>query len=239
MLSVNLPRFEIDGKVILQDISFRLHEGENLTVLGANGVGKSTLARVLCGLYHTQKSVFIEETPIEQLPASKRAMLLNYIPPKLSIYDTFIRVDDFLGLSRYRGTLKAQKLHEVLALLGLEQFQESFCSRLSSGEQQLLLVASALMHEAKITIFDEPTSNLDPVKTQKIFHILQSDRLAQKVVITHDLQFAYKLGYPVLYLHEGKGLWFESASRFFAEENLQKIFKGSVAKTCDNVTVVL
>jgi len=239
MLKVNLPRYEIDGKVILKDISFRLHEGENLTVLGANGVGKSTLAKVLCGLYRSENAVFVEGVALEKLAASKRSALINYIPPKLDIYDAYIRVEDFLGLSHYRGTLQEKRLYKVLQLLGLQQFAKSFCTQLSSGEQQLLLVASALIHRAKRTIFDEPTSNLDPLKTKKIFDILQSDALASKVVITHDLQFAYRLGYPVLYLYEGSGEWYESSTHFFSEENLEKIFHGSVTKTCDTVRVAL
>jgi len=239
MLKVDLPSFAIDSKVILRDISFLLHEDENLTILGANGVGKSTLARVLCGLYRSKKSVQVGKEFIEELDASKRSVLINYIPPKLHIYEQFIRVEDFLGLSRYRQTSKEDKLHEVLDLLGLSVFKESFCAQLSSGEQQLLLLASALMHEAKITIFDEPTSNLDPQKTKTVFGILQGSQLSQKVVITHDLQFAYKLGYPILYLQNGKGLWYESADTFFDAENLEKIFAGSVTKRCDTVVVTL
>ncbi len=239
MLKIDLPSFVIEGKVILRDISFALQEGENLTILGANGVGKSTLAKLLCGLYRHPHTVTIENIPIETLDPVKRSASINYIPPKLQIYEQFIRVEDFLGLSRYRQTSKEEKLHEVLDLLGLSAFKESFCTQLSSGEQQLLLLASALMHEAKITIFDEPTSNLDPQKTKTVFEILQGSQLAQKVVITHDLQFAYKLGYPILYLHEGKGLWYESAESFFNAKNLEKIFAGSVTKRCDTVVVAL
>jgi iron complex transport system ATP-binding protein len=110
---------------------------------------------------------------------------------------------------------------------------------LSSGEQQLLLVASALVHEAKITIFDEPTSNLDPQKTKKVFEILKSDILKQKIIISHDLQLALKLGYPILYILNGKGRYFESVDKFFTSSNLKEIFGDSVIKDDDIVVVNL
>ncbi len=239
MLNVNLPLYRIDGKTILRSVSFELPKSKNMTILGANGAGKSTLAKLLCGLYRSRKAVKIGSDYIETLPAMQRSRLINYIPPKLNIYERFMTVEDFLGLSRYRRTEKEEQFHEVLSLLGLQRFSKSYCMQLSSGEQQLLLLASALMHRAEITIFDEPTSNLDPQKIKIVFEILQSQRLKQKIVITHDLQLAYKLDYPVLYLKEGEGIWYERADMFFDPRNLDTIFAGSVTRKCDAIVVTL
>ncbi len=239
MLKVNLPRYTIDGKTILETLSFTLHEAQNLTVLGSNGAGKSTLAKILCGLYKTRKSVQLDGAYIETIPPRERSVLINYIPPKLQIYEQYITVEAFLGLSRFRGTGREKYLHEVLDLLGLSPFSKSYCAQLSSGEQQLLLIASALMHGAKITIFDEPTANLDPNKIKTVYEILQSDRLVQKIVITHDLQLAYRLGYPILYIKAGRGTLYETAEAFFDAQNLETLFHGSVKKVCDAIVVQL
>ncbi len=239
MLSVNLPHFEIEGKTILRGVDFTLHAGENLTILGANGTGKSTLAKILCGLYKTRGAVTIDTKAIETCNATARAQKINYIPPKLDIFDSYITVEDFLQLSRYRQTPEEVRLDAVLELLGLRPFRKRYCSGLSTGEQQLLLIASALMHRAEITIFDEPTANLDPIKMQRLFSVLKSAHLKQKIVITHDLQFAYRLGDPVLYLHEGRATLYRSAEGFFSQENLDKVFAGSVRKVCDSVVVAL
>ena len=239
MLQVNLPHYTIEGKTILRDISFRLGKGENLTILGANGAGKSTLAKLLCGLYPSREAVKIEGIYIETFDARTRAEKINYIPPKLSMYDRYLRVKDFLQLSRYKATVKEEQLSALLERVHLNGFEERFCTTLSSGEQQLLLLASACMHMADITIFDEPTANLDPRKIKTLFSILQEHNLPQKIVITHDLQFAYKLGYAVLYIDEGTGYFYPDAKAFFSDENLKKVYGGAVIQQCDTVTVAL
>jgi len=239
MLSVNLPGYTIDGKAILQPLSFSLAKGESLTILGANGAGKSTLAKILCGLYRTKGAVRLDGVPLEEYPPIDRSAKINYIPPALHIYERFITVEDFLRLSRFRQTPAEKRVHEVLHYFGLAHFLHSYCDALSSGEQQLLLTASALMHGAEITIFDEPTANLDPRKIKKVFSILKGTQLAQKIVITHDLQFAWKLGYPILCLDGGKAIFSGSAEYFFAPENLEQIYGGSVMKNGDVVTVAL
>jgi len=234
MLKANFPSYKIDDKEILKDISLNVKDTQNLTILGSNGAGKSTLAKLLCGLLKSENSIMLNDTFIENLNDKKRSKLINYIPPKLYIYDTYINVYDFLALSNH-----PKNIEKTLKSLGLEKFRQNYCSELSSGEQQLLLVASALVHDAHITIFDEPTSNLDPQKTKKVFEILKSDTLKQKIIISHDLQLALKLGYPIFYISNGKGRYFESANKFFTSSNLKEIFGDSVVKNGDIVVVNL
>jgi iron complex transport system ATP-binding protein len=234
MLKANFPSYKIDDKEILKDISLHLKDGENLTILGSNGAGKSTLAKLLTGILKSEKRVLLNGQFLEDMDDLKRSRVINYIPPKLSIYDSYITVYDFLALGYYES-----KIDEVLKLLEIERFRDSYSKGLSSGEQQLLLLASALVHDAKITIFDEPTSNLDPKKRKKIFKILKSNLLKEKIIITHDLQFAYKLDYPIYYLNDGKGEFFESVDKFFSDENLEALFEGSVTKNGDDVVLKL
>ncbi len=231
MLKVNLPLFRINKKEILRDIAFTLGDKENLTILGSNGAGKSTLAKTICGLYKSSRAIKIEKEFIEDIPDKKRSQLINYIPPKLSIYDEFIKVEDFLKLN---GELNLT----VLDILGLKKYRNRYCKELSSGEEQLLLLASATMHCAKLTIFDEPTSNLDPKKRRLVYGILKnSDYIKQKIIITHDLQLAYKFGYPILYIDNGIGEYFKSTDDFFNPLNLDKLFDKSVTKSGDNILV--
>ncbi len=235
MLKVNLPSFKIDEKEILKGISLELKEDENLTILGSNGAGKSTLAKLFCGLIKSKKSIKIKDLFIESLDNNKRSSLINYIPPKLSIYDSYINVYDFLALSFH-----SSKIKKVLELLELKKFEKSYCSELSSGEQQLLLLASALVQDAKLTIFDEPTSNLDPKKTKLAFEILKNpNHLKQKIIITHDLQLALKLNYPILYITNGKANKFKSSKEFFTPSNLHNIFGDSVVIDGEKVLVNL
>ena len=83
---------------ILKDITFSLKEGENLIILGKNGAGKSTLAKVLSNLIPNNK-VILQGIKIDKIDDFKRAQAINYIPPKLSIFDEYVTLKEFLELS--------------------------------------------------------------------------------------------------------------------------------------------
>ena len=218
---------------ILEDISFSLDE--NLIILGPNGAGKSTLAKVISGLIES-KSVTLFSKKLHQIDRKTRAKYINYIPPKLDIFDEYISIEEYLQLSHLDKTVI---LSSVISLLGLDDLKDKSCKTLSSGEQQLTLLASSLLHNAKLTIFDEPTANLDPTKILKIYKLLKSNHLKNMIVITHDLNLAYKLGYKILYLNRSKIEFFGDNSQFFNDDNLNKIFSTSIKKVDDYFVVNL
>ncbi len=227
MLKIDNLHYKINYKPLLENISFHLKKGENLTILGANGSGKSTLAKILCALISSEKQVLLDGKYIEDIAGKKRATLINYMPSKFSLYDPYITVQEYLNLSLYKHSPKEENLQEILTLLDLLKYQDRYANELSSGEQQLLLLASSMMQSANITIFDEPTSNLDPKKTKLVFNVLKtSNTLKQKVLITHDLQLAYRLNYPILYIEERKAKYFEEG--FFKAENLKHYFDDTI-----------
>ncbi|MCK4974316.1 MAG: ATP-binding cassette domain-containing protein, partial [Sulfurimonas sp.] len=125
----------------------------------------------------------------------------------------------------------------ILELLDLKTLEHKPCITLSSGEQQLTMLASSLLHNAQLTIFDEPTANLDPKKTLKVAQILASQRIQNRIIITHDLNLAHKLGYKILYMLNGKIEFFDKNKKFFADSNLDKFF-GSSLKRVDEYFVV-
>lgn len=238
MLKCDSLNFNFHHKALLKNLSFTLQKGENLTIIGENGAGKSTLAKLLCALIPSYETIMIEDKYIETLSATKRASLINYMPSKFSLYDPYITVKEYLNLSLYKQSPKEQTLLEVLSLLGLSKHKDAYANSLSSGEQQLLMLASTLIQNAQITIFDEPTSNLDPKKSKLVFDILKhSPHLKQKIVITHNLQFAYKLGFSILYLDEGKAQYFKEG--FFSPENLKKHFADTIMIVDAHIVEVL
>lgn len=218
---------------ILSNINFHLFDDENLIILGSNGAGKSTLAKVLCGISYSD-SVELFSKELHHLSAKERAELINYIPPKLEIFDEYISLREYLELSELYSKLSVK---HILGLLDLETLQHKPCITLSSGEQQLSMLASSLLHNAKLTIFDEPTANLDPQKTLKVAKILKSDKIQNRIIITHDLNLAYKLGYKILYMLNGKIEFFDENKKFFEDSNLNKFF-GTSLKRIDNYFVV-
>ncbi|MGA1931440.1 ATP-binding cassette domain-containing protein [Arcobacter sp. YIC-464] len=223
---------------ILKDISFSLNENENLIILGQNGAGKSTLAKVLSNLIENDEVKLFDEN-INDISDAKRASLINYIPPKLEIFDEYITLREFLELSAINNSDNNSQIDKIIELLSLKKLENRFCKAFSSGEKQLLLLGSAIMHNAKITIFDELTANLDITRLKEVFDIFKSDFLQQKIVITHNLDLAYALKFKILYLQDGQIKFFGSNEEFFSNENLQKFYNNAIIKLDKHLVVNL
>ncbi len=222
---------------ILHEISFLLKEKENLIILGENGAGKSTLAKVLSNLITNDKVELFGEN-LSKISDFKRALYINYIPPKLSIFDEYVTLREFLELS-FIDSVNIQKIDEIIKLLNLKKLEHKHCKSFSSGEKQLLLLASAIMHNAKITIFDELTANLDISRLKEVFDILNSDLLEQKIIITHNLDLAYALKYKVLFLNDGIIEFFGEHDEFFSNENLKRFYNNTIMKLDNHLVVNL
>ena len=222
---------------ILHEISFKLEDNENLIILGENGAGKSTLAKVLSNLIENNKVKIFNEN-INKMDDLKRASLINYIPPKLSIFDEYITLREFLELS-FISSVDNEKISKVIKLLNLRKLENKYCKSFSSGEKQLLLLASSIIHDAEITIFDELTANLDISRLKEVFDIFNSDLLKQKIVITHNLDLAYALKYKVLFLKDGIIEFFGSHDEFFDNKNLKRFYKDTIRKLDNHLVVNL
>lgn len=221
---------------ILKNVSFSLADNQNLTILGANGSGKTTLAKALCNLLPTQ-NVMLNEKNIDLLAQPERASLINFIPSKLAIYDEYLTVLDYLKLNAMDKKI-AYDFDNVLALLEISHLKNSHCVAISSGESALVMIGGAMIHNAKYTIFDEPTANLDQGKKVKLYHLLKKSSYFQnKIIITHDLNLAYQLGYKVLYLDNGEVRFFGECEDFFEPTQIKNYFGNFIKKIDGNFMV--
>ena len=225
------------NSAILHNITFSLKKNENLIILGENGAGKSTLAKVLSNLI-SNNSVNLFGENIDKISDLKRAKLINYIPPKLSIFDEYVTLKEFLELSSIDIT-DDKKIDEIISLLKLEKLKNRYCKAFSSGEKQLLLLASSIIHDAQITIFDELTANLDISRLKEVYDIFNSDLLKQKIIIIHHLDLAHALKYKILFIKDGKIEFFDEHDKFFTNENLQKFYNNTILKLENHLVVNL
>ena len=225
------------NSAILHNITFSLKKNENLIILGENGAGKSTLAKVLSNLI-SNNSVKLFGENIDKISDLKRAKLINYIPPKLSIFDEYVTLKEFLELSSIDIT-DDKKIDEIISLLKLEKLKNRYCKAFSSGEKQLLLLASSIIHDAQITIFDELTANLDISRLKEVYDIFNSNLLKQKIIITHNLDLANALKYKILFIKDVKIEFFDEHEKFFTNENLQKFYNNTILKLENHLVVNL
>ena len=229
MIELKNINCSFDKRVILENISLDIPT--NLTILGANGSGKSTLAKCISSLEDYTGDISINAKDIQELSLSEKAKLITYIPAKLNIYDSYITVEEFVLLGRFAykrsffdySTKDKKITQETLLFLKIEHLKSSSVSSLSSGEQQLVLIAQALAAQSKIIIFDEPTANLDPHNSKIIAqHIKGLQEYHQVILITHDLHLASFVNTPVLFIKEKQAHYYEN--NFFDDENLKELY---------------
>ncbi|MCW8953801.1 MAG: ABC transporter ATP-binding protein, partial [Sulfurimonas sp.] len=150
---------------------------------------------------------------------------------KLELYDIYITVEEFVLLGRFPykksffeySNRDKKIVQNTLEFLKIQHLKKHTLSSLSSGEQQLTLIAGALAQQSKIIIFDEPTANLDPHNSKIIAeHIKGLKDYHQVILITHDLNLASYVQNHVLFIKEAKAKLY--GDDFFNNSTLEELY---------------
>ncbi len=178
----------------LEDISFRIHKGEMLAIVGRNGAGKSTLSKLICG-FETPDSgaIFMDGRDIGGDNIRKRATRIGYVMqnPNQMISKTMIFDEVALGL-RQQGLAEAEvraRVEDTLKICGLYAFRNWPISALSFGQKKRVTIASVLVMGPELIILDEPTAGQDFRHYTEIMEFLRglNERGVTVVMITHDM----------------------------------------------------
>ncbi len=156
-------------------ISFQVPKGEIFGFLGANGAGKTTAIKMLCGLSKpTSGSANI--AGYDLVSQSEQVKLnIGYMSQKFSLYDDLTigeNIDFYGGLYRLKGLELRQKKDAILRELGLVKQRKDLVKSLPLGWKQKLAFSVATIHEPKILFLDEPTSGVDPITRRKFWEII-------------------------------------------------------------------
>lgn len=208
--------FSYGENQVLKNVTFSAEYGEFLSVLGPNGVGKSTLFRCMLGLITPSAgSTSIEGENIANMSAAQLARCIAYIPQShnpvfnFSVFDMVLMgTTAQLGSFSSPGKAQAQMADEALERLGIAHLRDRGYSNISGGERQLTLIARAIAQQAKILVMDEPSANLDFGNKMRVMQTVRTlaDEGYTVIQSTHDPDQAFLYSDKILALYGGEVL---------------------------------
>ncbi len=214
ILSVKNMTKKFPGVIALKEVSLDLEEGEILAVIGENGAGKSTLMKILAGVQpHDKGQTFIRDQQVDLTSVQKsshRGIALIHqelnLPSNLSVGACI-----FLGREPgkngfFNSKVIQKKSEEALHRVGLNCTANTQIADLAIGKKQLVEIAKALSADAKILIFDEPTSSLSTKETERLYEVIfqLKNEGVSMIYISHRLAEVEKLADRVLVLRDGE-----------------------------------
>ncbi|MEY3144325.1 MAG: hypothetical protein RLY21_2818 [Planctomycetota bacterium] len=199
---------------VLKGISLSFPRGKTTVVLGPSGCGKSVMLKHLVGLLRPDRGqVFYESQRIDTLSERRLGPIrrqFGFLFQQGALFDSMsVRDNIAFPLRELEGSNpygEEQRVRRVLRLVGLEETIEKFPSELSGGQQKRVALARAIILDPKVILYDEPTTGLDPIRSDVINELilkLEQELNVTSIVVTHDLISAFKVADHMVMLHEG------------------------------------
>ncbi len=222
---------------ILTDISFRLPSAQILTILGQNGIGKTTLLKCLLGILPWQKGRTLIDS--EEMNYKKHINRIGYVPQAYRfVFPYSVEETVMMGLAGKIGAFSLptgkdkEQVRSVLAEMGIAHLQKRLCSQLSGGQLQLVFMARGLVKNPELMILDEPESHLDyknQILVLKMLERLTRVRGISCIINTHHPDHALRISDVTLM--QGRNASGEATSLFgptadiITEDNIKRFFE--------------
>ncbi|MCK9257656.1 MAG: energy-coupling factor ABC transporter ATP-binding protein [Sulfurospirillaceae bacterium] len=188
-IKVSNLNFWHEKSAILKDISLFLGKNEKIAILGENGVGKSTLLKILAGILEAKEAkITILGNEIESLSDFKSIREnIGYLPQNLgSFFILPTALEDISFSLKVKGIKEAKKLsEELLKKFDLEYLKDSSIWKLSEGEKQMVALLATIIKSPKILLLDEATSFLDDKNKNRVFNFLEKYE-GSVILISHE-----------------------------------------------------
>ena len=202
MLQVNNLSKNYNRRVIFEAVSCDVSAGQILLVTGANGSGKSTLLKILCGLLSpTRGEVWWSMAGPKQPP--KEAMTrVGYLSPEIGLYERLTAAEHIAFFAALRGTNRGNAwVKDALRRVQLAEYAHYPVGQFSSGMKQRMKLACALVHDPRVLVLDEPSSNLDKQGLDLLDSVITEQRNKGLVILaTNEEREVAKYGQVLLHL---------------------------------------
>lgn len=200
---------------VLRGVDLQLERGKTTVVIGESGTGKSVLLKTMLGLIRPDAGmVFVEGQRIDDMRERDLVDIrrsFGYLFQMGALFDS-LTVADNIGFPLAEHTkLTSDEIKKIvsekLVMVGLDGIQHKRPAELSGGQRKRVALARAIALNPKIVLYDEPTTGLDPIRSDSINDLiikLKNELAITSVVVTHDMTSAFKVADRILMLHQGK-----------------------------------
>jgi len=211
---------------IVQDVSFNVHEGEILALLGRNGAGKTSTLRAIARMDNPEirkGEVWLDHQPLHKMKSFEAAQAGMALVPEDRCIIQGLTVEEDLQLAQIAPPVgwSLERIYELFPRLGERRKQDG--STLSGGEQQMLAIARALARDIKVLLLDEPYEGLAPVIVQEIAKTLNiiRDQGITTIIVEQNAVAALKLADRAVILDTGQVVYDDSAQKVLDDEALR------------------
>jgi len=219
---------------VLHEIDLQVDEGEIITLIGANGAGKSTTLMTICGVVPPKKGrVFFKGSPVHNLPPEKIVALgMSQVPEGRHIFpDLTVRENLDLGAFLRRDAKGVREdLDYIYSLFPiLERRKNQPGGNLSGGEQQMLAISRALMARPQLLLLDEPSMGLAPLVTRQIFEIIRrinSEHNTTVFLVEQNANLALRTAGRGYVLENGRITMHDRAEALLRNDDIRKAYLG-------------
>ena len=202
-------------RVILEDVSLNVKDGETLAVIGYSGVGKSVLLKSIVRLLEADAGeVRVDGQRVADLEREQLYELrqrIGYVFQFAALFDSMTVYDNVAMGLRRMGTMSdadiAERVRDSLQLVEMTGFDDRLPAQLSGGQRKRIGLARAIATRPKYLLYDEPTTGLDPVTTAVIDELvlrMAGELGVTSVVVTHDMRSAYRIADRIAMLYKGR-----------------------------------
>jgi branched-chain amino acid transport system ATP-binding protein len=217
----------------LEGISFNVQEGEIVTVIGANGAGKTTILRTISGLKRaTSGEIWFQNKRIDRLPPHQIVKLgISQIPADRMIITTMTILDN-LKTSAYLRKDRSGIKRDIERVYGhfpiLKTKQNQLAGQLSGGQQQMLAIACALMSDPKLLVMDEPSVGLSPILVAEVSKIIQdlNSQGLSILLVEQNCRMALKLAKRAYLFELGSVALCGDAADLVNDKRIEKLYLG-------------
>lgn len=215
----------------VRNLNLRVETGEIVTLLGANGAGKTTSLRALSGLHRPSRgSIVFDGQDITKTPAHELVSLgISHVPEGRRIFSTMTVIENLeMGAFR-RSRQDAQNFESVFELFPiLSERRKQLGGTLSGGEQQMLAIGRALMAQPRLLLLDEPSLGLAPMIIEAIFEIIETIRKTGVTVllVEQNANQALRIADRGYVLEGGAVLYEDTAAALLGDDRVRRAYLG-------------